>query len=72
MFVSLVTLGDSTLQGSEQKKKYFVWKTYSDGSQIKEYLDEEQIKQYKINRTMEASKKAKLDAEDTARNMLYR
>jgi len=74
---SSVTLGDSTIQGrreSEQKKKYFVWKTYSDGSQVKEYLDEDQIKEYKLNRTM-ANKKIKLpeDREDSySRNMLFR
>jgi len=74
---SSVTLGDSTIQGkreSDQKKKYFVWKTYSDGTQVKEYLDEEQIKAYKLNRTMESKKMKFPDNQEeiSVRNMLYR
>jgi len=74
---SSVTLGSSTVDGkreSEQKKKYFIWKTYSDGSQVKEYLDKEQIAEYKLSRTV-ASKKIKLpedEEESSVRNMLFR
>ena len=45
-----IVLGSSTHRGSydsgDPKKKYFVWKTYSDGTQVKEYLDRDQIEEY--------------------------
>ena len=58
-----LTLGASAVRGNKDstgdpKKKYFVWKTYSDGSKVKEYIDKDQIPDYAI------SKKGKFDSDD--------
>ena len=59
----LTTLGASAVRGNKDssgdpKKKYFVWKTYSDGTKIKEYIDKDQIQDYAM------SKKGKFDGDD--------
>ena len=58
-----ITLGASAVRGNKDsggdpKKKYFVWKTYSDGSKVKEYIDKDQIPDYAM------SKKGKFDGDD--------
>jgi len=66
--------GASAVRGNKDssggpKKKYFVWKTYSDGSKVKEYIDKDQIPDYAM------SKKGKFDGDDQVdglRNMLMR
>ena len=59
----MTTLGASAVRGNKDsigdpKKKYFVWKTYSDGSKVKEYIDKDQIPDYAM------SKKGKFDSDD--------
>ena len=58
-----ITLGASAVRGNKDssgdpKKKYFVWKTYSDGTKVKEYIDKDQIQDYAM------SKKGKFDGDD--------
>ena len=58
-----ITLGASAVRGNKDssgdpKKKYFVWKTYSDGTKVKEYIDKDQIQDYTM------SKKGKFDGDD--------
>ena len=59
--MNLIILGASAVRGnkdSDPKKKYFVWKTYSDGTKVKEYIDKDQIQNYAM------SKKGKFDGDD--------
>ena len=55
--------GASAVRGNKDssgdpKKKYFVWKTYSDGTKVKEYIDKDQIPDFTM------SKKGKFDGDD--------
>ena len=59
----MTTLGASAVRGNKDssgdpKKKYFVWKTYSDGTKVKEYIDKDQIPDFTM------SKKGKFDGDD--------